>query len=62
MGDTLVPEPVDVNEVTVGGEKKTSVVDVNLTDLMSEILAQLRVMNAHLEKMSGEHFDESEVL
>jgi len=52
---------INTPSVTVGGQKKSSVEDTNLNDLMREILIQIKIMNSHLSMITGEELDEGEI-
>lgn len=44
-----------------GGERRVDVSDLTLTDLMAEVLTQMKIMNAHLAIMTGEELDETDI-
>ena len=54
---TYIPMPV----VTEGGEQKVKIADIVSRGLLEQVLFQLRIMNVHLQEMTGEDVKESDV-
>jgi len=47
--------------VTVGGEKKRSVNDAVLIDLVNTLIIQIKIMNEHLSIITGENLNETDI-
>jgi hypothetical protein len=48
-------------EITEGGQRKTVVTEPEIRELLEQILEQQKIMNLHLQSMTGEEFDESDL-
>lgn len=47
--------------ITQGGTKKNLITDLIVQDTLDEILYELKIMNLHLEQVTGENFTETDI-
>ena len=60
-GRLLVDVSSLATNVTFGNQTKVKVIDEEGVALLTEILKQLKIMNLHLESVTGEGIDKQEV-